>query len=82
MEVVNFIPQPLYPQGNNTWYPLDGSLGGPQSRSGCSGKEKKSCNCTCQELNPSCPAHNLASYIDWDTVADKGINFYTANEHV
>jgi len=35
------MPQPLYPQGKNPWYPLDRRLGRPQSWSGCSGKEKK-----------------------------------------
>jgi hypothetical protein len=28
------------PQGKISWYPLDRRLGGPQSRSGCSGEEK------------------------------------------
>jgi hypothetical protein len=40
--VVNFTPRPLYPQGENPWYPLDRRLGGPQSRSGSDGKEKNS----------------------------------------
>jgi hypothetical protein len=34
------MPQPLYPQGKSPWYPLDGRLGGPQSRSGHGGEEK------------------------------------------
>jgi hypothetical protein len=38
--VVTFTPRPLYPQRNSPWYPLDRSLGGPQSRSGCGGEEK------------------------------------------
>jgi hypothetical protein len=29
--VVNFMPQPLYPQGKSPWYPLDRRLCGPQS---------------------------------------------------
>jgi hypothetical protein len=33
--VVNFTPRPLYPR-----YPLDRSLGGPQSRSGRRGEVK------------------------------------------
>jgi hypothetical protein len=40
--VVSFTPRPLYPQGNSPWYPLDRSLGGPQSRSGRGGEEKNS----------------------------------------
>jgi hypothetical protein len=38
--VVSFTPRPLYPQGNNSWYPLDRRLGGPQSRFGRGGEEK------------------------------------------
>jgi len=30
-----------YPQGKSPWYPLDRSLGGPQSQSGCGSKKKK-----------------------------------------
>jgi hypothetical protein len=40
--VVSFTPQPLYPQGKSSWYPLDRRLGGPQSRSGDGGEEKNS----------------------------------------
>jgi hypothetical protein len=36
------MPQPLYPQGNNPWYPIDRRLGVLLSQSGCSGEEKKS----------------------------------------
>jgi hypothetical protein len=39
--VVSFTPRLLYPQGKNTWYPLDRRLNGPQSRSG-NGGEKNS----------------------------------------
>jgi hypothetical protein len=39
--MVSFMPQPLYPQGKSPQYPLDRRLGGPQSQSGHSGKEKK-----------------------------------------
>jgi hypothetical protein len=39
--VVNFTPRPLYPPGKSPRYPLDGRLGGPQSRSGRFGEEKK-----------------------------------------
>jgi hypothetical protein len=34
------MPQPLYPQGKNPWYPLDRRLSGPQSWSGYRGEEK------------------------------------------
>jgi hypothetical protein len=34
--------RPLYLHGNNPWYPLDRSLGGPQSRSGRGGEKKYS----------------------------------------
>jgi hypothetical protein len=40
MEVVSSTPRPLYPLRKNTWYPLNRSLGGPQSTSRCSGEEK------------------------------------------
>jgi hypothetical protein len=39
--VVSFTPRPLYSQGKNPWYPLDGRLGGPQSRCGRGGVKKK-----------------------------------------
>jgi hypothetical protein len=38
--VVSFTPRPLYSQGNSPWYPLDRSLGGPQSRSDMVSKRK------------------------------------------
>jgi hypothetical protein len=38
--VVSFTPRPLYLKGKSRWYPLNRRLGGPQSRSGCSGEEK------------------------------------------
>jgi hypothetical protein len=37
----SFTPRPLYPQGKSSWYPVDRRLGGPQSRSGRGGEEKK-----------------------------------------
>jgi len=40
-----------------------GRLGGPQSRFGGSGEEKKSRNYLCQELNPSRPAYTLISVL-------------------
>jgi hypothetical protein len=33
-KVVSFTPRPLYTRGKSPRYPLDRSLGGPQSRSG------------------------------------------------
>jgi hypothetical protein len=36
------MPQLLYPQGKNPWYPLDRRVGGPQSRSRGGGEEKNS----------------------------------------
>jgi hypothetical protein len=40
--MVRFTPRPLYPGGNNPWYPLNVRLGGSQSPSGREGKEKES----------------------------------------
>jgi hypothetical protein len=40
--VASFTPRPLYSQGKTPWYPLDRTLGGPQSRSGYGGKDKNS----------------------------------------
>jgi hypothetical protein len=37
---VGFTARPLYPRINRAMYPLDGRLGGPQSRSGRCGREK------------------------------------------
>jgi hypothetical protein len=34
--------QPLYPQVESPWYPLEGRVGGHQSRSGCGGEVKNS----------------------------------------
>jgi hypothetical protein len=36
--VVNFTPQPFYPGGKRSQYPLDRRLIGPQSRSGHGGE--------------------------------------------
>jgi hypothetical protein len=38
--VVRYTPRPRYPKGRSPWYPLCRRLGGPQSRSGCSGEGK------------------------------------------
>jgi hypothetical protein len=40
--MVSFTPRPLYPQGRATGTHSDRRLGGPQSRSGRGGEEKKS----------------------------------------
>jgi hypothetical protein len=37
-----FTLRPLYAQGKSPWYPLDRSLGEPQSRSGRGDEEKNS----------------------------------------
>jgi len=50
------------PQGKSPQYPLDRRLGGLQNHSRCSGEEKKSHYCPCQELNPSLPACSLSLY--------------------
>jgi len=42
MDVVSFMPRPLYPQGKNPQYPLVRRLGEPQSRSGRGVEEKNS----------------------------------------
>jgi hypothetical protein len=40
--VVGFRLRAFYPQGKNSWYPLDRRLGERQSRSGRGGEEKNS----------------------------------------
>jgi hypothetical protein len=40
--MMSFMLILLYLQGKIPWYLLDRRLGGPQSWSGCSGKEKES----------------------------------------
>jgi hypothetical protein len=42
--VVSFTFRPLYRQGKRPWYPLDGRVGGPKSRSGRGGEQKKLIN--------------------------------------
>jgi len=46
--MVSLTPRPLYLRGKNPWYPLNRRLGGPQSRSGRSDREK-SLHCPCRE---------------------------------
>jgi hypothetical protein len=55
------MPQPLYPQGKIPSYPLDSRLGGPQSRSGRGGEEKKPEPLLGLEP-PDHPAHSPALY--------------------
>jgi len=43
--VVSFTPWPLYPWGKCPRYPLYLTLGGPQTRFECGGKEKHPCFC-------------------------------------
>jgi hypothetical protein len=59
--VVSFTHRPLYPQGKNTWYPLDRRLGGSQSRSGRSGEEKNS-QSPAGTRTPDHPARSPALY--------------------
>jgi hypothetical protein len=57
--VFSFTARSLYPRRKSPRYPLDGRLGGPQSRAGRGGEEEKSHHCLCQELNPSRPARSV-----------------------
>jgi hypothetical protein len=52
---VSFTPRPLYPRGKIPLYQLVRRLGGPQSRSGRGGEEKKSIN----GPNPGRSSHSL-----------------------
>jgi hypothetical protein len=61
--VVSFSHQPLYFQGKSPWYPLDRRLGGPQSRSGRGGEEKK-VPISCRDANPRYPSSSSALF-DW-----------------
>jgi hypothetical protein len=42
MWIASFTTRALYHQGKSPWYPLDRTLGDPQSRSGHGGEEKNS----------------------------------------
>jgi hypothetical protein len=59
--VVSFTPRPLYPLGKSCWCPLNRRMGEPQSRSGCCGDKKKTCNC--RDLTEV----NVCSRLDWLT---------------
>jgi hypothetical protein len=59
---VSFTPQPLYPRGKSPRYPLDRRLGGPQSRSGHSGKET---NLTLPGIEPRASDPAGGNYADW-----------------
>jgi hypothetical protein len=61
--VVSFTHWPPYPWGKSPWYPFDRRVGGPQSWSGCSGKEKVYHHCSCQELILGRPAHRLVTLV-------------------
>jgi hypothetical protein len=61
--VVSFTTRPLYPQGKNPWYPLDRGLGGPQNRSGRSGKEINS-----NFINPFTPTYFRFWFSDLNSV--------------
>jgi hypothetical protein len=53
--VISFTLRPLYPRGNISWYQLDRSLGGLQSRSGHCGAEKNLLSLPGIENRPSSP---------------------------
>jgi hypothetical protein len=61
--VVSFTLRPLYPQGKRPWHPLDGGLGGPQSRSGRGGEEKTSQPLPGLELPTIQPVAQCSYYI-------------------
>jgi hypothetical protein len=61
----SFMLWPLYPQGKCPYYLLDRRLGGHQSWSGHSGKQKMSLPCPCQELSPSHQAYRVVRFICW-----------------
>jgi len=64
MEVTGQFEAPAtFPQGKETRYPLDRRLGGPQSRSGRGGEEKKFHDCPCRELNPDRSGCSLATIL-------------------
>jgi hypothetical protein len=53
--VVSFKAHLLYPNKNNSWYPLNRKLCEPQSQSGYSGEIKISCPCWNSNPQKSCP---------------------------
>jgi len=59
--VVSFTPQPLYLRGKSTRCPLDGRLGGPQSRYGRAGRENNHYHCT--KSNPCRPDRSSVTII-------------------
>jgi hypothetical protein len=61
--LVSFRPWPLYLWGKSPWYPLEGWLGGIQSRSGRGGEDRKSFHCHCWELNSDRPDRSLVTMI-------------------
>jgi hypothetical protein len=56
--VVKFKPQPLYPQGEKSQYPLNTKLGGLQNRSE-----------PCEEENISCPDWNEINIVTYRLIA-------------
>jgi len=56
--VVSFTHRPLYPRGKNPRYPLDRTLGGPQSRSGRGGSRRES-----KPNRPDRPAHSIVTIL-------------------
>jgi len=73
MEVSGQLHAP-YPWGNSPQYPLDRKLGGPQSWTGYSGKEKNPC--PCQGIKPCSSSPQPSHYIDLTILADLEVNYY------
>jgi len=62
MEVSDQIHAPAaLTLGKSPLFPLNRRLDGPQSRSGCDGKERKSFHWPCRESNPGRPACSLVT---------------------
>jgi hypothetical protein len=60
--VVSFTSRPLYPHGKSARYPLDRSLGRPQSRSGRGAEEENSqFPPGIEPYNPDRPARSLVA---------------------
>jgi len=55
------VSSQLHLRRKNPWYPLDKRLGGQQSQSRRSDKEKKYLLCPCQESNPGRPTRSLVT---------------------
>jgi hypothetical protein len=72
---VTFTSHPLHPRCNSSRYPMDRRLGGLQSRSGCSGEEKKSHHYPSRELTPGRPPSNLEDRGSIPARNNNGVSF-------